>query len=166
MDLNINIKLTCDDYMVRLVDTVVRSLDAIDGALAPVVKAPETKPATAPAPAARPQQVAPKAAGVQQTGALFPPAPAVQPASAQPIQPAQPTSAPQPTQPAPAVPTAPARTYSLNDLLTAAAPLMDQGKFQELSALTAKYGVKSFTDIPEDQYGSVAVDLRALGAAL
>lgn len=84
MDLNINVKLTCDDYMVRLVDTVVRSLDAIDGAVAPVVKAPETKPAAAPAPAARPQQVAPKAASVQQTGALFPPAPAVQPAAAQP----------------------------------------------------------------------------------
>lgn len=155
MDLNINIKLTCDDYMVRLVDTVIRSLDAIDGAVAPVVKAPETKPGIAPAPAAQPQQAAPKAADPQQTGALFPPAPAVQPA--------QPAPAPQP---APVVPTAPARTYSLNDLLTAAAPLMDQGKFQELSALTAKYGVKSFTDIPEDQYGNVAVDLRALGAAL
>lgn len=123
MDLNINIKLTCDDYMVRLVDAVVRSLDAIDGAVAP-------------------------------------PAPAVQPAAA---QPAQPAPAPQPV---PVVPTAPARTYSLNDLLTAAAPLMDQGKFQELSALTDKYGVKSFTGIPEDQYGNVAVDLRALGAAL
>lgn len=155
MDLNINIKLTCDDYMVRLVDAVVRSLDAIDGAVAPVVKAPETKPTTAPAPATQPQQAAPKAAEPQQTGALFPPAPAAQPA--------QPAPAPQP---APVVPTAPARTYSLNDLLTAAAPLMDQGKFQELSALTAKYGVKSFTDIPEDQYGNVAVDLRALGAAL
>ena len=163
MDLNINVKLTCDDYMVRLVDAVVRSLDAIDGAVAPVVKAPESKPATAPAPAAQPQQVAQQAASVQQTGALFPPAPAVQPAAAQPAQPAQPAPAPQP---APVVPTAPARTYSLNDLLTAAAPLMDQGKFQELSALTAKYGVKSFTDIPEDQYGRVAVDLRALGAAL
>ena len=157
MDLNINIKLTCDDYMVRLADAVVRSLDAIDGAVAPVVKAPETKPTTAPAPAAQPQQAAPKAAEPQQSGALFPPAPA--PA----VQPAQPAPAPQP---APVVPTAPARTYSLNDLLTAAAPLMDQGKFQELSALTAKYGVKSFTDIPEDQYGNVAVDLRALGAAL
>lgn len=155
MDLNINIKLTCDDYMVRLVDAVVRSLDAIDGAVAPVVKAPEIKPTTAPAPAAQPQQAAPKAADPQQTRALFPPAPAAQPAQ----------SAPAP-QPAPVVPTAPARTYSLNDLLTAAAPLMDQGKFQELSALTAKYGVKSFTDIPEDQYGNVAVDLRALGAAL
>lgn len=88
MDLNINVKLTCDDYMVRLVDAVVRSQDAIDGAVAPVVKAPETKPATAPAPAAQPQQVAPKAANVQQTGALFPPAPAVQSAAAQPVQPA------------------------------------------------------------------------------
>lgn len=156
MDLNINIKLTCDDYMVRLADAVVRSLDAIDGAVAPMVKAPETKPTTAPALTAQPQQAAPKAAEPQQTGALFPPAPVVQ---------QTPAPAPAPA-PAPVVPTAPARTYSLNDLLTAAAPLMDQGKFQELSALTAKYGVKSFTDIPEDQYGNVAVDLRALGAAL
>lgn len=154
MDLNINIKLTCDDYMVRLADAVVRSLDAIDGAVAPMVKAPATKPTTAPAPAAQPQQAAPKAADPQQSGALFPPAPAPAPV---------PVPAPAP---APVVPTAPTRTYSLNDLLTAAAPLMDQGKFQELSALTAKYGVKSFTDIPEDQYGNVAVDLRALGAAL
>ena len=149
MDLNINITLTCDDYMTRLVDAVVRSLDAIDGAVAPMASAPTGEAVP------QPQQAAPKAAEPQQTEALFPPAPAVQPV--------QPAPAPQP---APVVPTAPARTYSLNDLLTAAAPLMDQGKFQELSALTAKYGVKSFTDIPEDQYGNVAVDLRALGAAL
>lgn len=161
MDLNINVKLTCDDYMVRMVDAVVRSLVAIDGAVAPMVKAPATKPTTAPALAAQPQQAAPKAAESQQTEALFPPAPVVQQTPA-------PAPAPAPAAPAPApvVPKAPARTYSLNDLLTAAAPLMDQGKFQELSALTAKYGVKSFTDIPEDQYGNVAVDLRALGAAL
>lgn len=88
MDLNINIKLTCDDYMVRLADAVVRSLDAIDGAVAPMVKAPETKPTTAPALAAQPQQAAPKAAEPQQTRALFPPAPAAQPAAAQPAQPA------------------------------------------------------------------------------
>lgn len=92
MDLNINIKLTCDDYMVRLVDTVVRSLDAIDGAVAPVVKVPEKAPAAVEAPLARkavpavpaavPQQEAPKAAETQQakvqaptTAALFPPAP-------------------------------------------------------------------------------------------
>ena len=153
MDLNINIKLTCDDYMVRLADAVVRSLDAIDGAVAPMVKAPETKPTTAPALAAQPQQPQPEKQEIPEVryaGAQFPPAPA---------------PAPVPV-PAPVVPKAPARTYSLNDLLTAAAPLMDQGKFQELSALTAKYGVKSFTDIPEDQYGNVAVDLRALGAAL
>ena len=85
------------------------------------------------------------------------PAPAQEPAPAAP--------APEPA-PAPVVPVAPAKTYTLEDLLTAAGPLMDQGKMNDLIALTAKYGVKSFTDIPEDQYGSVAVDLRALGAAL
>lgn len=150
MDLNIKITLTCDDYMTRLVDAVVRSLDAIDGAVAPMASAPTQEAVPQPQPE---KQEIPE---VRHAGALFPPAPVVQQA---------PAPAPAP-QPAPVVPTAPARTYSLNDLLTAAAPLMDQGKFQELSALTAKYGVKSFTDIPEDQYGNVAVDLRALGAAL
>lgn len=153
MDLNINVKLTCDDYMVRLVDAVVRSLDAIDGAVAPVVKAPESKPATAPAPAAQPQQVAQKAASVQQTGALFPPAPAVQPA------------APIPTA-TPVVPAAPAKTYTLDDLITAAAPLLDAGKFDEMTALTRKYGADSFMAIKESDFGSVAADLRALGAKL
>ncbi|WP_337798669.1 hypothetical protein [Acidaminococcus timonensis] len=143
MDLNIKITLTCDDYMTRLVDAVVRSLDAIDGAVAPMASAPTQEAVPQPQPEKQEIPEVRHAPVVQQA-----PAPAPAP------------------QPAPVVPTAPARTYSLNDLLTAAAPLMDQGKFQELSALTAKYGVKSFTDIPEDQYGNVAVDLRALGAAL
>lgn len=158
MNLDIKITLTCDDYMTRLVDAVVRSLDAIDGAVAPMASAPKQE--AVPQPQPQPQPEKQEIPEVRHAGALFPPAPVVQQTPA-------PASAPQPASaPAPVVPTAPARTYSLNDLLTAAAPLMDQGKFQELSALTAKYGVKSFTDIPEDQYGNVAVDLRALGAAL
>ncbi|WP_303226049.1 hypothetical protein [uncultured Acidaminococcus sp.] len=116
---------------------------------------PELAPVPAPAPvpavsAAQTQQKAVKISNPQPATTLFPAAPKAAPAPA----------------PAPAVPTAPARTYTLEDLLTAAGPLMDQGKFAELTALTAKYGVKSFNDIPADQYGNVAVDLRALGAQL
>lgn len=72
MDLNINIKLTCDDYMVRMVDAVVRSLDAINGAVAPMAKAPETKP--------QPQPEKQEIPEVRHAGALFPPAPAPAPA--------------------------------------------------------------------------------------
>lgn len=157
MDLNINIKLTCDDYMVRLVDAVVRSLDAIDGAVAPVVKAPETKPATAPAPAAHPDYVAEKIPAKDTPIKLAPGSTVV-------IQNNNP-AAPIPTA-TPVVPAAPAKTYTLDDLITAAAPLLDAGKFDEMTALTRKYGADSFMAIKESDFGSVAADLRALGAKL
>lgn len=66
----------------------------------------------------------------------------------------------------PVVPTAPAKTYTLDDLITAAAPLLDAGKFDEMTALTRKYGADSFMSIKESDFGSVAADLRALGAKL
>lgn len=66
----------------------------------------------------------------------------------------------------PVVPTAPAKTYTLDDLITAAAPLLDAGKFDEMIALTRKYGADSFMAIKESDFGSVAADLRALGAKL
>jgi len=137
MDINVTITLKCDEYMTRLVTAVLDSLDAIDGA--------------------RKQEAIPEPAAAA-------PVPTPTPAPA-PVAPVSIPAAPVPA-PAPAVPVAPARTYTLEDLLTAAAPLLDQGKFAELTALTAKYGVKSFNDIPADKYGSVAVDLRALGAQL
>lgn len=143
MDINLTITLKCDEYMTRLVTAVLDSLDAIDGAK------PRGSQITTPTPASIPT-----------------PAPASTPVPAPaPVVPTAPTPAPAPA-PAPAVPVAPAKTYTLEDLLTAAAPLLDQGKFAELTALTAKYGVKSFNDIPADKYGAVAVDLRALGAQL
>ncbi|WP_296813837.1 hypothetical protein [uncultured Megasphaera sp.] len=72
------------------------------------------------------------------------------------------------TPPAPAaqVPTAPAKQYTLDELLTATAPLMDTGKLSELQALMQKYGVHSMMEIPADKYGELATDLRALGARL
>ena len=66
----------------------------------------------------------------------------------------------------PVVPTAPAKTYTLDDLITAAAPLLDAGKFDEMTALTRKYGADSFMAIKESDFRSVAADLRALGAKL
>lgn len=92
------------------------------------------------------------------------------PAPETPVAPA-PTapSTPDPATPEPpvaTVPTAPAKEYSLDELLTATAPLMDAGKIADLQALMQKYGVASMMEIPKEKYGELATDLRALGAKL
>ncbi len=68
--------------------------------------------------------------------------------------------------PAAPVPTAPAKKYTLDELLAATAPLMDAGKISELQALMQKFGVPSMMEIPEERYGELATALRELGAAL
>lgn len=94
------------------------------------------------------------------------PAPAI---TASPTPAPTPEPAPAPKAPEPpvvAVPTAPAKDYSLDELLTATAPLMDAGKISELQALMQKYGVASMMEIPKERYGELATDLRSLGARL
>lgn len=71
-----------------------------------------------------------------------------------------------PDAPVAAVPVASAKEYSLDELLTATAPLMDAGKIADLQALMQKYGVASMMEIPKEKYGELATDLRALGAKL
>ena len=82
-------------------------------------------------------------------------------ADPEPVKPA----APEPPA-APVVPTAPAKKYTLDELLAATAPLMDAGKIAELQALMQKFGVPSMMDIPEEKYGELATALRELGAEL
>lgn len=67
---------------------------------------------------------------------------------------------PQPT--APVTHNAPA--YTLDELATAAAPLMDAGKLDQLQDLIARFGVPSLMDLPQEQYGAFATALRELGA--
>ena len=96
------------------------------------------------------------------------PAPAVEKATpapaTEPITLEIPKATPEP--PVATVPTAPAKEYSLDELLTATAPLMDAGKIADLQALMQKYGVASMMEIPKEKYGELATDLRALGAKL
>lgn len=66
----------------------------------------------------------------------------------------------------PAVPTAPAHVYTLPELQAACAPLMDQGKLNELQQVVASFGVTNLLDIPETRYGELATKLRELGARL
>lgn len=86
--------------------------------------------------------------------------------------PVPPASAPDPPPPpavpaaAPVVPTAAAATYALEELQTACAPLLDAGRMSDLQGLLARYGAASLLDIPKEQYGALAADLRALGARI
>lgn len=80
-----------------------------------------------------------------------------------PVAPATPTPA---SVPPAAVPTAAAPTYTVEELQLACAPLTDANRMGELQAVCAKYGAASLLDIPKEQYGALAADLRALGARL
>lgn len=104
---------------------------------------------------------------------------AAQPAAATPIAapttPAVPVTASTPTaapatqpmaQPIAAVPTAPAKAYTIAELQAASAPLIDAGRIADLQALMQSFGVISMTDIPEDRYGELATKLRELGAQI
>lgn len=109
-------------------------------------------------------------ATVQTSSTPAPETPAT-PAPATPVAPpaAAAPSTPDPAAPEPpvaTVPTAPAKEYSLDELLTATAPLMDAGKIADLQALMQKYSVASMMEIPKEKYGELATDLRALGAKL
>lgn len=98
-------------------------------------------------------------------------APPAQPAAI-PVAPPQPTApatlAPQqpeaPATPAP-LPTA-STSYSMDQLAVAATQLMDAGKRNELLQLLASFGVNALTELPKEQYGNFATQLRGLGAKI
>lgn len=67
--------------------------------------------------------------------------------------------------PTAAVPIATVKEYKLEELQVAMQPFINT-KLAELQALLAKYKVVSLVDLPKDQYGVFAADLRALGAQI
>lgn len=91
--------------------------------------------------------------------------PSVAPA---PLAPITPTPVPPAAPPAAPVPTVAAPAYSLDQLVCAAAPLIDAGpaKIKQLQDLLAQFGVQSLQELPTEQYGAMANALRVLGAKL
>lgn len=79
-----------------------------------------------------------------------------------PVQSAPPVSVPT----APIAPTAPPCTYTIEQIQTACAPLMDAGKQQELIGLLSQFGVQSLPQLPKEQYGAFATALRGMGAKI
>lgn len=99
----------------------------------------------------------------------------VQPTTA--AAPQQTAPAPQPqaqTIPMPQAPTPAQQTtaqpqqkaLTLNDIATAGAGLVDQGKMQQVIELLGKYGVQAITQLQPTQFDAFAGELRALGAAI
>ena len=99
-----------------------------------------------------------------------PVAPVTQPT---PVSPVVPTSVsvpttPEPTQapPTPAVPVAPVKEYTLEEIQVALQPLMDAGRTNEIVGLMQKYKVASLPELPKDQFPNLVVDLRNMGARI
>lgn len=91
-------------------------------------------------------------------------APTQQTYSAPATQYTAPTAAPV-QQPQPAAPTA-APAYTIAQLQTACAPLMDAGKGPQLQQLVQSFGVATLMDVPQSRYGEFANGLRQLGGVL
>ena len=104
---------------------------------------------------AKPEQTAP--------APTAPPAAPETTVSAAPVAPATPAPA---SAPPAAVPRAAAPTYTVEELQMACAPLMDANRMADLQQVLTKFGATSLLDVPKEQYGALAADLRALGARL
>lgn len=99
-----------------------------------------------------------------------PVAPVAQPATVAPVVPTSVSvpTAPEPTQapPTPAVPVAPVKEYTLEEIQVALQPLMDAGRTNEIVGLMQKYKVASLPELPKDQFPNLVVDLRNMGARI
>lgn len=126
----------------------------------------KTQPATPTAP------VNPTPAQVAQQTAVPAIMPLIAEQTATPIAPTVPVATPAPAvtpvanvTPAPAVPTS-APQYTFEMIATAGSALIDAGKMDQLMQLLGKFGVASLTELAPENYGAVANELRALGAAI
>ncbi|MDR0434627.1 MAG: hypothetical protein LBH21_06135 [Gracilibacteraceae bacterium] len=115
------------------------------------------EPEYIPPPGDRPQ---PLTAPASPTAQAIPATPAYLATPAFPMAPAAPPPvSPTPVSPLPAA----APAYTLESLSRAGASLANSGQTEQALALLTKYGVQSVTQLPPEQYGAFATDLRALG---
>lgn len=139
MEFTINVHVAGLDKLAEAIDKLAGQRE--ENAVAPIVAAPAEKaaaPVTVPLSAPVPVAAAPTPTATS--------APAAE------------------TTPAPVAPAA-TPTYTVDELATAAAPLMDNpAGVQTLCNLLAQFGVQSLQMLPQDKYGAFATELRGLGA--
>lgn len=139
-EMKINVEVTATE-IVTAINNLAKAIEKFGS---PVVTPVVTK--------AEPVQAAPVA-----------PVPAPQPVPTAAPMPT-PTPAPQPVQQA--APEPQQKAITIDMLAAAGAPLVDQGKMQQLMALLNKYGVQAITQLTPDKYDAFAADLRAIGAQI
>ena len=88
------------------------------------------------------------------------------PVQTAPVQTAPVQTAPVQAAPVQMAPAVTSCTYSIEQIQSACAPLMDAGKQAELVGLLAQFGVQSLPMLPPEQYGAFATALRGLGARI
>ncbi|PYG90158.1 hypothetical protein LY28_00038 [Ruminiclostridium sufflavum DSM 19573] len=103
-------------------------------------------------PIQQPQQMPQQQAYQQQQPVTNQQATPVQfPVQQQPVQGAIPITAP---------------VYTLEQLSVAGTQLVDSGRMAELQQLLSSFGVSSLMQLPKEQYGTFATQLRAMGAKI
>lgn len=99
-----------------------------------------------------------------------PVAPVTQPTTVAPVVPTSvsvpTTPEPQQVPPTPAVPVAPVKEYTLEEIQVALIPIMDAGRTNEIVGLMQKYGVSDLTKVPKDSYPQLIQDIRNMGARI
>ncbi|MCC8043871.1 MAG: hypothetical protein LIP12_00020 [Clostridiales bacterium] len=58
------------------------------------------------------------------------------------------------------------KVYTLDELSTASADLIDKGKMQQIMSIIQKYGVKAINQLRPDQFAAYAADIRGIGAKI
>lgn len=136
--------------------TAISGAKQTDGAAASMPAAPVNS-ATVPLGASVPVAGATAAAGSTTPHFNGAPMPAPQAASMQ---------APVQNYPTPGVPLAQPPQYTIDQIMTAGAALMDAGKVTELMNLLHSFGVQAVTELKPEQLGAFATAMRELGAKI
>lgn len=150
--LEMKIKIEVADALISAIDKLASALNitAIP-AQTPAPANPTASPAPVTAPASAPVQAASTS-------------PIADPTPAQP--PVQMNAAMTAPTPAPVVPVTAAPTYTLDQIATAGAALVNAGKMEQLLALLGKYGIQAITQLKAEQFGPFVTELRGLGAQI
>ena len=150
--LEMKIKIEVADALISTIDKLASALNII--AIPAQTPAP-ANPTAAPAPVTAPASAPVQAASTS---------PIADPTPAQP--PVQMNAAMTAPTPAPVVPVTAAPTYTLDQIATAGAALVNAGKMEQLLALLGKYGIQAITQLKAEQFGPFVTELRGLGAQI
>lgn len=163
MEMTLNVKITGLENLVAVLEKFVSTVPQIAATVNDPVQVVTTAEQAMSAAQAQSAPINP----IQAPQPVVPQAIAAVPVS-QPVQqaiapavPVAPTNIVQ----APVVPTT-VQTYTQEQLALAATALVDAGRLGELQALLAAFNIQALTQLPQEQYGNFATQLRALGAKI